>query len=155
MANEDTIWERAKTKPQHHCRASNPLTIEALTIRWWYIFLVMFLCGVLLVKVVFLLRSDHEYYCCWCTRVDAHSCRLAMNLPYCVPILVYNIVQPDAQQLDRYHKSFKILEVWKANAASKNDHWYCVSTRGISVRVKWSLEVLVLTWFIEWPWSNI
>ena len=51
--------------------------------------------------------------------MHAHGYRLAMNLPYCVQIIVYNTVQPDAPQLDRFHKSFKILEIWKANAASK------------------------------------
>jgi SWIM zinc finger len=52
VCSKDTIRERAKTKAQNCCRASNPLTIQALNIRWWYIVLVMFLCAVLLVVLV-------------------------------------------------------------------------------------------------------
>ena len=39
---------------------------------------------------------------------------------------------------------------------AKNDHWYCVSKRWISVTVKWrGLEVFMLTSFIGRQWPNI
>ena len=118
----------------------------------FYLFYLMFLCGVLLAVLVLVLlfRSDLH---CWCKQVlvDAHGYRSAMNLPYCVPIIVCNTVQPDAPQLDR------LLEIWKENAAShKNDRClYSVSKRRITVKVKWSLEVFMFTSFIGRPWSNV
>jgi hypothetical protein len=74
----------------------------------------------------------------------------------CVPIFVFDTVQPDASQSDQDRKSFRLLGLSTANAAlQKNGQCYCVSKKWISVRVKWGLEVFMLTSFIGQPWSNV
>jgi hypothetical protein len=44
---------------------------------------------------------------------DAQHSISAMNLGNCVPRLVWDTVQVDGGQLNSFHKSYKVLEMWK------------------------------------------